>query len=465
MAIPGDDYANYAGNLNGILKLRYAEGKIQRMYPEDTPLVAMLGPITEARMLGSQFVFPMKFNGSNGHTYAAAGAGAYALRQARQAKVQTAMVDSCNHVHRGSIDYETIARTEGSKVPKAAFESAADSMIEDMRTGMMTRVEESFWYAGTNLGICQTAVNTSNKLVVKLTYATFAPLLWLAKEGAAYDFYLLGSDALRPSATLYNNNATQSLADGTTTNAPMVLESVNMASRTLTFTGALADVNAVVTAVGNVSNKVGILYWGQKGNDTRGVDDCITNTGSLYGISATSFSLWQGNTSSNGDLPLTLKRIYGHLDGAVNKGLSTSGMNGKSGVDVWAHPAAIRDLIAQETVLKRHMEAGAQARNGFGGLVYDSEVGPMTFYSYGRIKQGEAFIMPTKKVLEKIGAREPGFQNFNTASTSPEDAMFLKQIEGVAAAESIMYGNLAVVCRKPAWCTKVTGIQSENYTA
>lgn len=469
----GDINNNYTGNLNAAMKPVYDDPGIQKSYPEDIRLVPLIGNLKKRKKVGKYFTWPERLSFSQGHTYAAAGAGAFAFRQSRPGKTEQFQVDSSNHVHRATIDYETLERTTDDKVPEGAYANAAKEMMGDLRTGMFTRVEESFLYGGTNLAVCQTATAGSGadtgKLVIKVTYNTFAPMLWLGKEGAAYDFYLLGSDVLRPTGNPYNDNASQALPDGSSTNAPMILEKVSVKAdtRTLTFTGNSSDITDIINAVANTSNKVGIVYWGQVNNDTQGLDACLTNnTGLYYGVDSTKYSLLRPNTSSNQDMELTLKRLYNHFDESVSKGLNLAGMNGKSGLDVWLNNAAWRDMLGQEVALQRHFDAaGEKAHNGFGGLMYESEVGKITFYPYGRIKFSEAFILPTKKVCEKVGASEPYLHNFNSSGKDGADAQYLRQMEGIAACEAIMYANLGFVLKKPAWCTKVTNIRPSNYAA
>lgn len=468
----GDTYNSFLGNLNAAMKPVYADPGMESMYPDDIKLVPMIGKLKQKQKVGKYYTWPRRLSFSQGHTYAAAGAGAFGFRQSRPGKTEQFQVDSSNHVHRAVIDYETIERTAPDKIPAGAYTNAVKEMIADIRTGMFTRVEESFLYSGTNLGVCQTATagsgSDTGKLVIKLTYNSFAPGLWIGKEGAAYDFYLLGSDGLRPSATQYNVNGTVSLPDSTSTYQPMILEKVSVSPsvRTLTFTGNSTDISDIITAVANSSNKVGIVYWGQVGNDTQGLDACLTNTtGLYYGVDSTKYSVLRPNTSSNQSVELTLKRLYGHFDEAVSKGLNTTGMNGKGGLDVWLNPAAHRDLLSNETALRRYFEANKQAKNGFGGLMYESEVGILTFYPYSRIKFSEAYILPTKKVCSKVGATEPYLHNFNSAGKDGEDAQYLRQIDGVAGCEAIMYGNLGFVLDFPAWCTKVTDIRPSNYSA
>lgn len=468
----GDNYNSYLGNLNAAIKPVYAKPGLEAMYPDDIKLVPMIGKLQRRQKIGKFYTWPRRLSFSQGHTYAAAGAGAFPFRQSRPGKTEQFQVDSSNHVHRATIDYETIERMDSDKVPEGAYTNAVTEMISDIRTGMFTRIEDSFWYSGTNLGVCQTAVAGSGadtgKLVVKLTYNTFAPGLWIGKEGGAYDFYLLQADQLRPTATQYNVNGTVSLPDSTSTFQPLILEKVSVRAdtRTLTFTGNATDIANIITAVANTSNKVGLVYWGQVGNDVQGLDACMTNaTGLYYGVDSTKYSVLRPNISTNQDVELTLKRLYNHLDESVSKGLNTTGMNGKSGVDVWLNPAAMRDMLSQETALRRYFEANKKAQNGFGGLMYESEVGVLTFYPYARVKFSEAYILPTKKVCSKVGATEPYLHNFNSAGKDGEDAQYLRQIDGVAGCEAVMYGNLGFVLDFPAWTTKVTNIRPSNYSA
>lgn len=486
MPIAGDVYAQYTGKLSGNMKTVYSKGGIVDYFPASAPLLKEIGGLSPAERVGNEYKWPLGTSFSQGQTYARAGAGAFAFRPSRPGNTMQATVNSVNVFHRISADWESLERAKdgNGNIPDGAFEDSAKRIIRDLKTGCYTRLEESFWYAGTNNGIFLAGSASSQSvdygdgrgtitvLRAKVTYDTWASYMWLGKEGAPCDFFLLGTDGRRPSGTTpINNSATFTLPDNSTTNAPMVFESVrDLTTFTVEFSGPAADITALVTAI-NGSTAVGVVYWGQLGNDTRGLEDVISNpiTTLLYGLNPARSIFLRGQTADNGNTQLTYRRLMRLLKNTVavgavemNAGMEglgdTLGSEGFNGIDCWLAPQAWDDLIASETALIRRQEAGGKVTNGYAELTYMTQVGPMRFIAYNRIKQGQAFILPTKRVCRKVGAADLALKDWGDGSEK-----YLRQVDGVAGVEAAMYGNVGLYVTRPAWCLNVTGVRASDY--
>lgn len=440
-----DVYNNYLGTLNGIVGTKYA-GKPENVIQvgsDIAPLTTMLA-LKQGKKLGLQYQFPLELTYDDSTTYAAAGAGAFTFNDTAPGQMVPALVNSGNYHHRGVIDYETIARTSDAPTD-AEFESAVDRMMFRIDTGMAANLEVDFWYGGTNIGVVQAVLVgdgsngvASGQVRVTITNASLAPLVWSGRKGSRFDCYDLTDATGRPTSTKRNANA------------PLVLYAFDLANRYVYFTGNSSDLAAI--AVND-----GFLKYGAYGNGTQGLDYVMTVTSAaptLYGIDTTQYDLMQPNLKSNGNLALTLKRLYSHMSDAISKGV------GMGGVDVWINPDNFADLLANETVLRRYQEAGGQGKNGFSGLSYDSQVGKMTFMPFAGIKRGEIFIGPTKKTCSKVGAAEPAVVNYGTGTG--KDGQYLQRIQGKAGCEAQKYGNLGFLNERPGYWTKVTGIVPEN---
>jgi hypothetical protein len=478
--VSGDVYAQYTGRLSANMKTVYKTGKIDKVYPADTPFIMTIGGLSKAEgKVGNKFRFPLATGFSQGHTYAAAGAGAFPFRQSRPGKKVAAEVDSTNHFHRISADWETLERAKdgNGNIPDGAFEDNANLILQDLRTGTMQRIEESFLYAGTNLGIFEIdsasvatetidGVSTS-VLKVRVTYETFASYLFTGKEGAPYDFYVMSNG--RPTGTVLNNAATVTLGDNTTTNRPLILESfAGLSNRELWFSGNATDLAAIVTQVTTNDATVGLVYWGQRNNDTLGLEYAISNgtTGSIYGLDPTSSVFLRGHVVSNGNNQMTMTRFMRALDPLVQLGLQTSsksmpmqdGVQKIASVDVWCNPATWRDLMMGEIGLVRHASAGGSVKQGFDEIIITTEVGNTRFISYPRIKKGQLHVVPTAMVCKKVGATEPYLKDWDSGGQK-----YLRQLEGVAGVEAGMYGNLGLYIDRLAWCLTINNIRNSDY--
>lgn len=485
MPISGDVYAQYTGRLSGNMKTVYASGGIKAYFPASAPLLKEIGGMSPAEKVGNDFVWPLGLSFSQGQTYARAGAGAFPFRPSRPGTTAQARVNSVNVFHRISSDWETLERAKdgNGNIPDGAFEDAAKRILRDLRTGCYTRLEESFWYAGTNNGIFLTGSASSQTvdygdgrgnisvLRASVTYDTWASYMWLGKEGAPMDFF--ATTNRRPTTgTPINNSATFTLPDNSTTNTPMVFESLrDLNTFTVEFSGPTADISALVSAINGAGSAVGVTYWGQVNNDTRGLEDVITNPTStlIYGLNPLRSPFLRGQTYDNGNQQLTYRRLMRALKNTValgavemNAGMEgmgdTEGSEGFRGIDCWLSPQAWEDLIASETALLRRSEAGGKVTQGYAELTYMTQVGPMRFIAYNRIKQGQAFVLPTKRVCKKVGAADLALKDWGDGSEK-----YLRQLEGVAGVEAAMYGNVGLYLERPAWCLNVTGVRASDY--
>lgn len=436
-----DQFQNYLGSLNGIAITKYAK-RAEDVIPVDVaPLTSML-TLEQGQKLGLQFQFPLELTYDDSTTYAAAGSGAFSFNETVTGQMLPAIVNSTNYLHRGVIDYETIARTDDAP-SEGAIENAVDRMMFRIDTGLSANMEVDFWYGGTNIGVVADPIvgNGSNgapagQLRVTITNASFAPGLWIGRKGSRFDCYQLTAATGRPTSTKRNANAA------------LVLYRFDLKNRQVYFTGNSTDFAAVTAGDG-------FLKFNAYGQGTQGMDYVMTSEGTtLYNIDTTQYDLMQPSYYDNGGVGLTLKRLYSGMSDPISKGV------GMRGVDVWLNPDNFADLLANESILRRYAEAGGTGKNGFSGLTYDSQVGRMTFLPTPIIKRGEAFVGPTKRTCSKVGAAEPALKNFGMRGGN--DAQYLKPIENKAGCEAQKYGNLGFLNKLPAHWLKIGNIVPET---
>jgi hypothetical protein len=499
MPVPSDTYALWNGKFNDAMKYVYAKGGVSKLYAADTPFLKTIGGMSNSpdiKQEGSGFIFPLKHNFSQGHSYHARGSGVLPFRPARPGKVKKATVTSTQHMHRITTDWESIERAGQSQTPDAAFANLASELMMEMRHGTLARVEESILYDGTSLasftggGGVTTPASVSNETIdgvvtsvlhIQVSYSSWALGLFLGKEGAPYDIYALTNG--RPSGTRLNDNATVTLGDGsTTTPRPLILEAIgDVDTRELWFSGNATDLSDIATAINAGANDAyGLVYWDTVGNITNGLDWIITNgtASNYYGIDPTISLFYQGQTASNGDNQMTFARFNRLLNKLVVRGLS--GANVKaivsagagdgetaerlSFIDVWCHPTTYQDLTTTEQGQVQHNtpSIGQEATAGFTGIIMNTMLGPTRFHAYNRIKQGEMFVLPTALVSNIVGTSMPTLRNWGK-STSEADTQYFRQMEGVTGLEAAMYGNFGYFVDRPSYCLKITNIRNSDY--
>ena len=97
------------------------------------------------------------------------------------------------------------------------------------------------------------------------------------------------------------------------TNAALTIVSVNVVpvsssvGGVLTLSGNSSDITALVATNGGTAVD---YYWrGAYGNNMVGIAGILQNTGSLFGINAATYDLWQSNTFDASSSQLTFSKL------------------------------------------------------------------------------------------------------------------------------------------------------------
>ena len=177
-----------------------------------------------------------------------------------------------------------------------------------------------------------------------------------------------------------------------------------------------------------------------------GMRNIVSNTGSLFGIDGSAYSLWAGNTSAVGGFNLTLKKIYDGLVPAIGKGLMED-------VEVYVSPATFAVLANDQASLRRYNASTKNAVNGHESVEFFGANGKISIIVHPLIREGEAQAFPTKR-CDRIGATDI---TFNTPGKG--DEMF-QQLANSTGYECRLYSEQAIFMPCPAKGTLFTGISN-----
>ncbi len=155
--------------------------------------------------------------------------------------------------------------------------------------------------------------------------------------------------------------------------------------------------------------------------------------------------MWKAGTYAAGGA-LTMAKVLSAVGVGVNRGLNED-------VHVLVNPITWQNLNADQAALRQYDSSysSKEAHNGTEGITYHGQNGKITVLSHPIIKEGEAMVLPLKKV-KRIGACELSFK-----TPGSEDQMF-RQLDSSAGVELRLYGNQAIFIETPARCVKITGI-------
>jgi hypothetical protein len=255
----------------------------------------------------------------------------------------------------------------------------------------------------------QVSSNTSGALV--LTEASFCPTLWLGLIGAKLDVWSAKTGGTQ-------RNAATSSSD------PMIVSAVDVATRTVTVTGTSSA----------VTTNDYIFFKGTQDAGHYGLMAIAKNTGSLFGISASSYSLWSGNSYDVGTSALTLGKLLQAAALAANKGCNEK-------LKALVPISAFQSLVSDESALRQYTAYTEKAENGFKKISFYGASGEIEVVPYHYMKAGEFLIFPERWTYI-LGSSE-----MTMALAKDGDMIF--DLEATSAKELRLYSDLQIFCERP----------------
>jgi hypothetical protein len=400
--------ANTKASLDALYKDVYGD-KLQNLKPDFGILMKDI-KFREAKKTGRDFVEPVSLTHEHGFTY---GAGLQTLSDVVLANNEEAKVRGNSLTLRTAFSYDAAANMVAGG--KEAFIKGTEYKFRSMMEAATYRLEAQLLYGSSHLGAVASADDGADTITI--SDATWSPGIWAGAENAVVDIYQ---------------------ADGATVRlANVTVSGVDSASKTLSFSGT-PDFSAVVA--GDI-----LRFKGATGNEMVGIRNIISNTGTLYSIDGSGYSLWQGNVSPVGAANLTLKKIYQGVNLAVGKGLMED-------VIVLVSPATFATLANDEASLRRYSAVG-KAENGFEAIEYYGPNGKIKVKVHPMVREGEAMAYPEKRA-ERIGATDITFK-----TPGRSDEMF-QQLPTETGYECRLYSEQALWLPCPAKGILFTGISN-----
>lgn len=411
--------------LNGNFKERYAS-KIKDLVPMQNWLIKNIPNVDKrVKMLGNLYHQPVKLSSGQGYTYNSDGT-AFTFNTPRALKLDDAQVEGFELVRSDIISFNAISRSDNKD---KAFSKAVDLTIDDMVTGMSSRLEATLLHGRAGLGVADdsTNIDTTHTSVV-LTAASWAGGIWARNINAQVAFF--------------------KVSDGTaaaTTNV-FVVEEVDSSTYTLIVSGtATTGIGELDTTLN--SGDCDIYFYGAHTVEGYGLSRIASNTGSLFGIdaSAAGNSLWLGNTYSAASGPLTFSKLQKAITLPVDKGLDQD-------VTVLVSTPSWADLVTDQAAARRYGDIRSKKmENGAEILEFLSSNGTMEIVPHPMIKRGQAIIVPLDS-LSRVGSTDI---TFNMPGT--DENMFLR-VAGKAGYEAVTYSDNTLFCDTPSQTCYISSI-------
>lgn len=391
--------------LNGLFKEVFAK-KIEQLIPDGVKLFKMIDFVARDKQGGSKYVQPVIVQQEHGLTYGSSDDDAFNLNPPVSGNIKRAEVKGNPKVMRSFLGYTAASR---AIVSQGAFEDELKYVIANMLRSLHKRLEIETLYGQDDLGeVSSVAAN-----VLTMTQASWASGMWAGGEGMPLE--------IRSSAGVLRGQAN--------------IASVDISNRQLTL-----DAMPVGVVAGDR-----LFFKGAYGKEFAGFKKIITNSGSLFGIDASQYSLWKGNTYPSGGA-LSIEKILLALSLAISKGLD-------SDVHCLVNPDIFATLVADEAALRRY---GAdynpkKAENGFGQLTFFGQSGAIMVEPSIYVKQGDAFLVDLKQFV-RIGSSDV------TLKRPGSDEDYFRDLSDAAAYEIRAWCDLALFTPAPGKAVYISGI-------
>ena len=411
------DAPNTVSTLNGLFKTVYAK-QLEDLVPDFAILQSKVKFEGDSE-LGSLYAQPVNLSHEAGFTYGgetgadSTGLLALSLNDAVAGSMKEAQVKGSELVLRSQILYKALAAASSTKNEKA-FRKATGWKVEDMNNSMRKRLEIAMLYGQKGIA----TVSSLSSQDITITDASWAGGIWAGSENAYIDVFQSDLSTVRQ--------------------AGLKVSAVNFDTKVVTVVG---------TTTGIASTDVvffkGALASGGAFSEMAGLHKIITNTGTLFGISAASFSMWKGTTvTSVGQI--SFAKLADAVAKAANKGLMEK-------VLCLLSPRAYGVLNSDQAALRVYGAESSKGKNGFESLVFHSANGQIEIVAHPMVKEGDAFLVP-ESALMRIGAADvtfgiPGMQE-----------EFFSLVPAKNAVELQCYTDQAIFLERPAHAVHMSGI-------
>lgn len=389
--------------------LKEIAGDVQNLVP-DVAILQKMAKFNAAEKTGEYYVIPTQLAGEHGFS---AGTGSFTLNAAIAHSSGQAQISGKSLLLRSLISYEDAARAASSD---QAFARWNDGKVIPMLSSFRKRLEVNCMYGASGLGVVS-AISGSGPWVITLSAATFAPGIWVGAENASLDVFSAVTGGVQR-----NTGA-------------LTITAVDTDARQITVSG---------TQTGIAANDH-LFFFGQRGNEMTGLDAQLTNTGTLFNISASTYSLWRPNTYAVGGA-LSLGAILAGVSKCVNKGLDEA-------VSCLVSNAAFTSLANVEAGLRKYdaKYTSSEFVNGAEAIRFHSNNGVIEIVPHPMVKAGEAFIVPQKQ-LSRIGATDV------TMKMPGQGDELVLQSATTASYEMRAYTEQQLFLKTPGKACKLTGI-------
>jgi hypothetical protein len=416
---------NTVSQLSGQFKEVYANQGIDDAVPRFGMLTKMI-KFREAERQGDSYHFPVVLSREHGVTFAGGSSAgdAFSLEEAEASVSKDANLSGTACVGRAKLSYGAASRATSKG--KRAFINATEHVVTNLRETMGFYLELMLLYGNRGVAKIGSVSGSGSTRTWTISKDTWAPGVWAQFVNGYLD--------------VYDN---ESLSSKQNSNAVVQVTAVDVANRQLSVSGNSSDLSSI-------SADAWIVPRGWKSNTFSGAIDILANTGSLFGIDASTYPLWQTASFDAGSAALTMGKVQSALTNAVGQGLMDD-------MEVCVSPYTWADLNTDHAALRRFQEnTKAQVNIGTQAITYWGPNGSARIVNHPMLYAGRA-IGKVPRRWRRVGSSDVTFRLPN----HPE-GRFFRELQAAAGFELRAWFDQAVVCTVPAQQLYITNITNDS---
>ena len=355
-------------------------GNLQELIPEDFPLAKDI-PFSQKEKVGEKYVEAVCLTNETGWTLSSS-TDAFELNPARAGTVKQAEVTPYITVLPSIVPWGVMSRSAGGGA--RAFADATRYVVRNnvKSHGRLQEILRLYARADSLLGYTSYFTGTYRNAAFTTGTGTINGVTFTNGINAASKYILF---------------APGSWASGIWTAQEGCAVNQVDANGVILATGSLTSINSEYGYIGvsftpvaaSTVTSTRICFDGmQNDQDMYGIQKILsTQSGSLFGINTSSYSLWQGNVINLNNTRLTLAKVQSAIANAVNKG----GL--ESDIVIYCNPRSWATIASTEAGLRIYDESykPSSAENGFEAIKFHSQNGSVTFKPHRCVKEGDAF--------------------------------------------------------------------------
>jgi hypothetical protein len=312
---------------------------------------------------------------------------------------------------------------------KAAFIDATAFKFMTMMESAAFRLEAQMIHGSKGILVTDTEQD-SVCAVTNTKYAILPinPLYWS-------DAMAIGLENANVSLFAASDNSTASARQGPGGVAnKFAVSSVDVAAKTITVECADGThaTNLVSDCEGAAYN---VYFYGAHSNEMVGLRSILSNTGTLYGISAATYSAWQGNSYAVGAARLTLKNILLGVGRAVGRGLAKRAI-------VLINPVTFATLANDEAALRQYTAKTSVGDRGVSKIEYVGSNGPIEIVAHPLVWESQALAFPIDD-CSRIGSCDLTFEQPGS------DNSMLFDMASYAGIEARLFSSQSIFLPRP----------------